>query len=109
MNHPRLNPINIIFFSKWDSFENWQTKLLQFNIILHEWPGSFDKNSIYPDIEGALVWDPPNDMWPYFPNLKIIHIFYSRFKIFYYMFFGCNHIFIKIVICYNHLIRNYNL
>ena len=72
MSHPRFNPINIIFFSKWDSFEKWQAKLLQFNILLHEWPGSFDKNSIYPDIEGALVWDPPNDMWSYFPNLKII-------------------------------------
>ena len=41
MSHPRLKPINIIFFSKWDSFEKWQKKLLQFNILLHEWPGSF--------------------------------------------------------------------
>jgi len=72
MYHPRLNPINIIFYSKWDSFEKWQEKLLKFNILLHEWPGNFDKNSIYPDIEGALVWDPPNDMSSFFPNLKII-------------------------------------
>ena len=72
MYYPILNPINIIFFSKWDSFEKWQEKLLKFNILLHEWPGNFDKNSIYPDIEGALVWDPPSDMLSCFPNLKII-------------------------------------
>ena len=69
MDHNKLNSINIVFYSKWDSFEDWQKKLLKFNIILHKWPVSFDK---YPDIEGALVWDPPSDMWSCFPNLKII-------------------------------------
>ena len=72
MEHPKLKPINVIFYSKWDSFEKWQEKLLKYNILLHKWPDNFDNINIYPDIEGALVWDPPNDMSSFFPNLKII-------------------------------------
>ena len=69
MDHNKLNSINIVFYSKWDSFEDWQKNLLKYNIILHKWPVS---NNKCPDIEGALVWDPPSDMWTCFPNLKII-------------------------------------
>ena len=72
MNHDKLNPINIVFYSKYDSFDAWKLKLLKFNIILHKWPENYDNNSIYNEIEGALVWDPPSDMWSCFPNLKII-------------------------------------
>ena len=72
MDHCKLNPINIVFYSKWDSFEEWKAKLLKYNLILHKWPANLTKSSIYTDIEGALVWDPPSDKWSCFPNLKII-------------------------------------
>jgi glyoxylate/hydroxypyruvate reductase len=72
IKHNKLRPIHIIFYSKWDSFDKWSEKLLKYNIILHRWPEVLEDNIIYSDIEGALVWDPPNDMWSFFPNLKII-------------------------------------
>ena len=72
MKDLKLEPINIVFFSKWDSFEKWQVILIKYNILLHKWPDPFDAKNIYPNIEGALVWDPPNDKWQSFPNLKII-------------------------------------
>ena len=72
MVHNKLIPIHIIFYSKWDSFEKWQETLLKFNIILHKWPDNFDKDIIYPNIQGALVWDPPSEMLSCFPNLNII-------------------------------------
>jgi len=65
-------PINIVFCSKWDSFEEWKTILVKYNIKLYNWPDDFKKYKSYPNIDGALVWDPPDEIWSYFPNCKII-------------------------------------
>ena len=69
--HKILKPINIVFYSKWDSFDKWKNILAPYNIKLFNWPDDFTKNNLYNDIEGALVWDPPK-IWNHFPNLKII-------------------------------------
>ena len=39
---------------------------------LYNWPDDFKKNSTYSNINGALVWDPPDEIWKHFPNIKII-------------------------------------
>ena len=72
MSIKRLKPINLVFYSKWDSYEKWKTILIKQNIKLFMWPKDFNINTLYPNINGALVWDPPEDMWQSFPNLKII-------------------------------------
>ena len=72
MNKKKLKSINIVFFSKWDSFEEWKNILVKNNINLFNWPDDFNKNKSYPNINGALVWDPPDNMWSSFPNIKII-------------------------------------
>jgi len=69
-NKSRL--INIVFYSKWDSFEKWQNILINHNINLYNWPDDFKNNSTYSNINGALVWDPPDEIWNHFPNIKII-------------------------------------
>ena len=65
-------PINIVFYSKWDSFELWKNILLKNNIKLYNWPDDFKDNISYTEINGALVWDPPSRIWKNFPNIKII-------------------------------------
>ena len=72
MKKNKLRPINIVFYSKWDSFEKWRNILINHNMNLYNWPDDFKKNSIYSNINGALVWDPPDEIWKYFPNIKII-------------------------------------
>ena len=72
MKENKSRPINIVFYSKWDSFEKWQNILIKHNINLYNWPDDFKKNSTYININGALVWDPPDDIWKHFPNIKII-------------------------------------
>jgi glyoxylate/hydroxypyruvate reductase len=72
MSIKRLKPINLVFYSKWDSYEKWKTILIKQNIKLFMWPKDFNINTLYPNINGALVWDPPEDMWQSFPNIKII-------------------------------------
>ena len=64
--------INLVFYSKWDSFDKWKKVLIKHNIKLFHWPNDFIQNSTYLDINGALVWDPPDKMWESFPNIKII-------------------------------------
>ena len=64
--------INMVFYSQWDSYIEWKNKLLKQNIILLHWPKDFIKGQSYPSIQGAIVWDPPDDLWRVFPNLKII-------------------------------------
>jgi len=68
----KLKPINVVFYSKWDSYFEWKHKLLKQNINLLNWPEDFLKDRFYPNIEGAIVWDPPDEIWNFFPNLKII-------------------------------------
>ena len=46
--------------------------LVKYNIKLYNWPDDFKKYKSYPNIDGALVWDPPDEIWSYFPNCKII-------------------------------------
>ena len=72
MNKINLSPINLVFYSKWDSFDKWKNILINHNIKLLNWPDDFKKNITYLDINGALVWDPPNNIWKNFPNIKII-------------------------------------
>ena len=64
--------INIVFYSEWDSFDKWKDILLKHNIKLYNWPNDFKKDNTYTNITGALVWDPPDSIWNYFPNIKII-------------------------------------
>ena len=64
--------INIVFYSEWDSFDKWKDILLKHNIKLYNWPNDFKKDNTYTNITGALVWDPPDSMWDYFPNIRII-------------------------------------
>ena len=68
----KLKAINIVFYSKWDSFKEWKAILLKKNILLFNWPDDFNNNKKYYNIDGALVWDPPEFMWNCFPNIKII-------------------------------------
>ena len=72
MKKNKLRPINIVFYSKWDSFEKWRNILINHNMNLYNWPDDFKKNSTYSNINGALVWDPPDEIWKHFPNIKII-------------------------------------
>tara|TARA_B100000401_G_scaffold432849_1_gene370738 strand:- start:646 stop:1605 length:960 start_codon:yes stop_codon:yes gene_type:complete len=72
MNKTKLKPINIAFYSKWDSYNEWKTILLKYNLKLVNFTNDFNKNKTYPNIIGALVWDPPDELWQYFPNIKII-------------------------------------
>lgn len=72
MKKIQSRPINIVFYSKWDSFEKWQNILINNNINLYNWPDDFKKNNTYSNINGALVWDPPDEIWKNFPNIKII-------------------------------------
>ena len=64
--------INLVFYSKWDSFDKWKNVLIKHNIKLSHWPNDFKQNKTYPNINGALVWNPPDKMWKGFPNIKII-------------------------------------
>jgi len=68
----KLKPIHVVFYSKSDSYEDWKNILLKQNIKLFKWPNDFNVNTLYPNINGALVWDPEEVMWQSFPNLKII-------------------------------------
>jgi glyoxylate/hydroxypyruvate reductase len=72
MPNNKLKPINLVFYSKWDSFAKWENVLLEYNIRIKEWPIAFNKKNTYTDIQGALVWDPPEDMWSCFPKLELI-------------------------------------
>ena len=72
MKNNNIKPINIVFYSEWDSFDKWKNILLKYNINLYHWPDDFKKDNTYTNITGALVWDPPDSMWNYFPNIKII-------------------------------------
>ena len=72
MEKLKIKTINIVFYSKWDSFKKWKAILLHHNIRLFNWPDDFNNNKNYSNIDGALVWDPPELMWNVFPNIKII-------------------------------------
>jgi len=72
MTNNKNKKINIVFYSEWDPYLKWKKILSVYNIILHKWPDDFIKNKIYPKVEGALVWDPPFEMWSCFPKIKII-------------------------------------
>jgi glyoxylate/hydroxypyruvate reductase A len=72
MRRLKLKTINIVFYSKWDSFEKWKKILLPYKIKLFNWPDDFKNKDKYYNIDGALVWDPPENIWEYFPNIKII-------------------------------------
>ncbi len=72
MNKTKLKLINIAFYSKWDSYNEWKIILLKYNLKLVNFTNDFNKNKTYPNIIGALVWDPPDELWQYFPNIKII-------------------------------------
>ena len=71
MKKNKLRPINIVFYSKWDSFEKWRNIFINHNMNLYNWPDDFKKNSTYSNINGALVWDPPDEIWKHFPNIKM--------------------------------------
>ena len=63
-------PIRVLFYSKWESIEDWQKVFLNKNIKLLNWPTDFiNKNH---DIKYAIVWDAPNSLWKKFPNIKLI-------------------------------------
>ena len=72
MTNNKNKKINIVFYSEWDPYLKWKKILSIYNIILHKWPDDFIKNKIYSKVEGALVWDPPDEMWSCFPKIKII-------------------------------------
>jgi len=72
MKKNKNKKINVVFYSEWDPYIKWKKVLSVYNIMLHKWPDDFIKTKIYPKIEGALVWDPPSEMWAYFPKIKII-------------------------------------
>lgn len=72
MTNKKFQAINVVFYSQWDSYEKWKNILLKQNINLYQWPDDFIKNKYYPNINTALVWDPPEEMWKFFPKLKII-------------------------------------
>ena len=62
----------ILFYSKWDSIEEWQKVFDKKNIKLLKWPSDFKDKTNYYNIKYAIVWDPSEKMWQYFPNLKLI-------------------------------------
>ena len=72
MNKTKIKPINIVFYSKWDSFNKWKNILKKYDINLYNWPKEFTKKNPYPNINGALVWDPPDEIWSNFPNIQIV-------------------------------------
>ena len=72
MNKTKPKSINIVFYSKWDSYKEWKSILIKYNINLYNWPEEFIETKAYPNINGALVWDPPDEIWSYFPNIQII-------------------------------------
>lgn len=72
MNKTKIKPINIVFYSKWDSFNKWKNILKKYDINLYNWPKEFTKKKPYPNINGALVWDPPDEIWSNFPNIQIV-------------------------------------
>jgi len=63
-------PIKVLFYSKWESIEDWQKVFLNKNIKLLNWPTDF-KNKNH-NIKYAIVWDAPNSLWKKFPNIKLI-------------------------------------
>jgi len=63
-------PIKVLFYSKWESIEDWQKVFLNKNIKLLNWPNDF-KNKKH-EIKYAIVWDAPNSLWRQFPNIKLI-------------------------------------
>ena len=52
MKKNKLRPINIVFYSKWDSFDKWKNILLKHNIKLYNWPDDFKKDN--PHLE--RIW-----------------------------------------------------
>lgn len=64
--------IKVLFYSEWDSIVDWQKVFLGKNIKLLNWPNDFKNKYNKKDICYAIVWDPPNELFNDFPNLKLI-------------------------------------
>ena len=65
------NHTEILFYSQWDSIQEWQKLFEKKNVKLLNWPTDFLKKK-YHDIKYAIVWDPPKELWKLFPNIKLI-------------------------------------
>jgi glyoxylate/hydroxypyruvate reductase A len=62
--------VAILFSSKWDSYTDWATEIhkLKPDLQVFEYPDAGSTEAI----EMALIWDPPEDGFAAYPNLKAI-------------------------------------